>query len=302
MTVGAIADGSTERETYMLGGSSDGNIVSIRYMPELLRSVECDITLDGKRYFDLGALFVELCDGNFDDAHMADVYEKYRDEYDFPRGFACVLTSDALGTSYALDVNGFFMGDDDALIADDALYGEIYRLLGGEFDALIVKNSPAVKKFISRGKHGLRLDNTAVRAVDDRADTIDGIKKASGAIAGIFAVFSATLLLNFLLQSFSDKLRTLGILKANGCGSGGLAKVLATESVAAGLVALVLSCAITPIVGTILNAHFGIAFFGAYHAALPVTALTLVVVVCLACIVPAVKTSRMTAMRAIRAI
>ncbi len=300
VSVGAIVKSLPEFDAYIPSGGRGKCLISIEHMPDLLQSVECDIELGGKRFFDLGAVFAELCDGRFDGAHMAAVYEKHKGAYGFPSEFVCELTDLDSGLSYTAHINGFFMGNVAALIADDALYDELYGVFGGEFDALIVKNSPAVKRFIARGKHGLRLDNTAVRAVDGRADVIDGIKTASGVLACVFAAFSSALLLNFLLQSFADKLRTLGILKANGCGAGGLAKVLVAESAIVGLVSLAATCAIALTAGAILNARFGIAFFGAYHLALPVTALTLFVVVGSACVLPVLKIMRMPAVRMMR--
>lgn len=57
------------------------------------------------------------------------------------------------------------------------------------------------------------------------------IKKISYVLLIVFALFSIGLLLNFILQSISDKTKTIGILKANGCNNFVLSKIFLAEGI-----------------------------------------------------------------------
>ena len=66
------------------------------------------------------------------------------------------------------------------------------------------------------------------------------------------------------------------------------------EALIIAAIVFVLSCIAIPVVGVCLNARFGIAFFGAYYAVLPIVFVGIVAVTVLACIMPIVKIVHMT--------
>ena len=169
----------------------------------------------------------------------------------------------------------------------------------GNYDTVIVKNSKNVVPYIS-GSDGLRLYNYTIQKANSHKKTISGIKVASSIIATIFSFFAVILFLNFLLQSFVDKLFTLGVLKANGCNNIELMKVFLCESFVLATVVFMLTSVATIACCLCLNAHFGIAFFGAYFSVFPLLFMVVFVTSILGCSLPIIKIMHMTSVDIIK--
>ena len=69
------------------------------------------------------------------------------------------------------------------------------------------------------------------------ADAVRTIADVAAAAGGIFAAFSMALMLNLMWQSAADRIKTIGILKACGAGSGLPAAMFACEAGITGLAA-----------------------------------------------------------------
>ena len=191
-----------------------------------------------------------------------------------------------LSEMYALEIS---CSPHNIMFIDD-----IEKYANDGFDIAIVKNSRSVIRYIT-GDGEFKLNNGVVSNAEKYIVTIDRIKNIAGIISVVFAVFAVILLFNFLLQSFTDKFYTLGILKANGCGVGGMFKVFLCEAFVISVVTFIASCAFTIIFDIVLNARFGLAFFGALYAALPMLFVVVATVAFSSCAIPLVKIKRMTA-------
>lgn len=238
------------------------------------------------------------------------------------RGFNMPHTADILGKSLTVDGRGLtivgiidthFDGDKySALKSSDGhdkllemyeitLSTSVHNIMfvcddadGESYDVVIVKNSRAIVPYIS-GKSGLILNNYAVYSADAHKVTISRLKQTTGILAAVFFVFASILTLNFLLQSFTDKFYALGILKANGCNSGGCFKIFLCEALIIAAMVFVVACIFTVTACELLNAHFGIAFFGMYYAVISLLFVATVAVAVLGCVLPIIKILRISA-------
>lgn len=272
------------RGAYLFDGK-DGALVSASFLSLLLSGERCDIEYGGKRYFNFGELLVALADGDGAD-ELISAYDRYKAEFAFPKSFTYRLSSQSYDFEYEVEIAGVCPSErDGVLYAPDALYSALYAEIGGEFDTVVVENSSAVKKYISDGAT-LRLYNRTVLNASNYKDTIAVMRNVFAVLAAVFAVFAVALLLNFLLQSFTDKLFTLGILKANGCNAVGMFKVFLCEALVVAAAVFLFACAATAVVCACLNAYFGIAFFGAYYFVFPALLAVLSGIAVLACLIP----------------
>ncbi len=168
----------------------------------------------------------------------------------------------------------------------------------GECDLVVIKNTRAVTAYL-RSNDRFRVYNATVQNAEKYTEQIKRIGTWSGVLAAVFGVFATLLLLNFLLQSFTDRYRSLGILKANGANTAGLFKVFFCEAAVISGIVFILSSIITVAACECMNAVFGIAFFGAYYFSLPLLFCAVAAIGLVGCVLPLRGIMRMTSIEVI---
>lgn len=280
--------------------TDNGAYVPSILLPTLLNYYDCSIEFNGTNYIDYGSLFYALYvyeTGNeyYDSEQIINAYKKYSDIYDLPNDFTCSYLDIKFGLQYDLTINGFHSLDEDcAILLDDNTYDNIYKQIGGDFDSLVVINNKAVKEYISQDST-FRIDNYIINTAEGMSDFISSIKRIAYIVFGVFAVFSICLLLNFLSQSLTDRTKTIGVLKANGCNNSNLIKIFIWEGLIVGLIILASISICIPIICTVLDKYVGItlSFFGFNAYAYLITAVTVLFFSLLGCLIPLIKLSKL---------
>ena len=151
----------------------------------------------------------------------------------FPTKFDYFFIDEQYDLKYNMQIDGFFTNykDDSTIITSNTVYQKIYDEIGGKYDCIFIPtNAENVKEYISLND-SIRLNNPTIDDAIKYYKTFNVIKKISYVLSIVFALFSIGLLLNFILQSISDKTKTIGILKANGCNNFVLSKIFLAESI-----------------------------------------------------------------------
>jgi len=283
-----------------INDANNGAYLPSILIPALLRYYDCSIEFNGTNYGDYGSLFYALYvyetgDEYYNAAQIISVYRKYCDIYDLPNEFSCSYSDIKFGLQYDFTINGFHTLDEDcAILIDNNSYESLYRHIGGDFDSLIVVNNKSIKDYIPQNGT-FRINNYIINNADGISDYVNSIKRIAYIVFGVFAVFSVCLLLNFLSQSLTDRTKTIGILKANGCNNYNLIKIFIWEGLIVGLIILVCMSICIPILCTLLNEYVGISlsFFGFNIYAYLITAGTVLLFSLLGCFIPLIRLSNL---------
>lgn len=260
VAIHGLAQATQEHSVYVLQESDDSCFLPSRMISLLLQQRRCDFEYRGKRYTDYGSLFRALYESqeNTEEDRFIRTYQTYKDEYSFPADFSCDLTVQTWGITKTFAVSGFYTETEgkNALLCGGARYAEAYEKFGGEYDFLVVpRANKNIKQYIGKNLP-LQLYNYATEKVYGYSGTIDAIKNVSAILAGVFSFFAVILLLNFLTQSVTDRMQTIGILKAIGCGNGDLIKIFVWEGLIIGGLVFVFSSVCSVIGYSILNHRF----------------------------------------------
>ncbi len=221
---------------------------------------------------------------------------------------SCALSDDAFGTTTALTIKGFFVGDSQTVIADSELYNDLYDSFGGIYRFLVIKNESSREHFVitvNAGNSIYRLRNFVTDTVLALEDKIDGVKNAMTVLAIVFAFISILLLLNFMLSSVNEKSNIIGILKSLGSSNGNLIKIFIIEGLVIGLSIFIITLFAHALLGWLISSYFS-AMFGSniYVAIFGTTPLvsfilfaTITVFSLMGCILPIVRLSRLKPMQ-----
>ncbi len=283
-----------------INDANNGAYLPSILIPALLRYYDCSIEFNRTNYDDYGSLFYALYVYEtgieyYNAAQVVNVYNKYGNVYNFPDNFTCSYSDIKFGLQYDFTINGFHTLEEDcAILLDDNSFESIYQQIGGDFDSLIVVNNNSIKDYMSQDSM-FRINNYIINAADGISDYVNSIKRIAYIVFGVFAVFSVCLLLNFLSQSLTDRTKTIGILKANGCNNYNLIKIFIWEGLIVGLIILVCMSICIPILCTLLNEYVGISlsFFGFNIYAYLITAGTVLLFSLLGCFIPLIRLSKL---------
>ena len=300
MSIEKIAPYKNHDNLFQIKDADNGAYVPSILIPTLLCFYDCSIEFNGTNYDDCGSLFYALYvyetgDEYYNTTQIISVYKKYCDIYDLPNDFSCSYSDIKFGLQYDFTINGFHSLDDDcAILLNDNFYEDVYQQIGGDFDSLIVINNKSIKDYISQNDK-FRINNYIINTANGISDFINSIKRIAYIVFGVFAVFSICLLLNFLSQSLTDRTKTIGILKANGCSNYNLIKIFIWEGLIVGLIILACISICIPILCTVLNKHVGISlsFFGFNGYAYIITSGTILLFSLLGCLIPLIKLSKL---------
>ena len=91
------------------------------------------------------------------------------------------------------------------------------------------------------GNFTFSLFNYVKEELDSQAELFGSIAKGAAVLSGIFGVFAVLLYVNFMMQSVRDRYSSVAVLRALGCGRGGVFGIFARECCVFGLGVLALS-------------------------------------------------------------
>lgn len=169
-----------------------------------------------------------------------DAYTAGAAAFSLPDGFCCALADRSYGVGYSFAVAGIYPGgENDPILLSSDLYETVYREIGGVYDFLAVGGAEeggalGLLAGETRDGHVFLMENEAIREARGQAEALDGIGRIGSALSAVFAVFAALLYLNFILQSARDRYASAAILRALGCGGGGIGAIFAWEGGAFG--------------------------------------------------------------------
>lgn len=292
---------NSSQEIYLLNNLTNDNFISAHLIPTVLQLTECDIEYNDAVFSNYGDLFRVLygeeCAGktDVDDDLYIKVYEKYKEKYSFPTSFSCSVADKRYGLKRNITVNGFYSdsGNKKTAIISDELYRFFHEEIGGVYDRVFVfADNENVKSFI--GQKGMfRLNNFVVENVIKYWDVITTTKTATYILSAIFALFSIGLLLNFMLQSITDKTKIIGVLKANGCNNAVLGKIFIAEGIIIACATFIFVALFVSIICLHLSKRFAnFAVFAVNILIFPVLLIVILLFSIIGCILPIVRLRR----------
>lgn len=138
-----------------------------------------------------------------------------------------------------------------------------------------------------------RLNNFVVENVIKYWDVITTTKTATYILSAIFALFSIGLLLNFMLQSITDKTKIIGVLKANGCNNAVLGKIFIAEGIIIACATFIFVALFVSIICLHLSKRFAnFAVFAVNILIFPVLLIVILLFSIIGCILPIVRLRR----------
>ncbi len=217
------------------------------------------------------------------------------------------VTNDLNGNFTPVKIKGVFLNTKpDSILADSSVYDEISALDTGNYDYLIVS-----QKHISRANFERLLSNTenyqlrnyVVDSVYNLKGKIGTLKNVMTYLAIAFAVFSALLLLNFMMCSVTEKTNTIGILKSLGSSNFNLIKIFILEGLILGALIFAATLIGHALFGWLFSLYFsGIcgSIFIAVFGVTPLVSLILLSVIAvfaiMGCLLPIIRLSRLKPM------
>ncbi len=294
-------------EIYRLG--DEGVILPSQFLPMLLQAFPCDVTFETEKVKDLGALLKALYEKEqraHSNLSYTDVYDKYKIEYALPDKFNVTLSDFRYALNYTgLKVAGFSDKLNIGSIMLSAEYFEsLYDIMGGDYDALLVKNSsPKLKDFIGDEK-SMRVENQIILSARSERETIDIIKRIAFGISAALALFYIVELFDFMSKSLSDRHKTIGILKANGCDNTGLVKIFVWESLIISAIVLTAAILFTGVASATLNGAgvFNLPIFAINAFTFLIQAVLTTCFAFAGCLIPIVRLKKVTPANCLRAL
>lgn len=279
-------------EIYTLNGNKNGNYLSSELIPLLLQMVDCNIEYNGMIFSNYGELFKALCNNEINADLYIETYEKYKDKYMFPTKFDYFFIDMQYDLKYNMQIDGFFTNykDDSTIITSNTIYQKIYDEVGGKYDCIFIPtNAENIKEYISL-KDSIRLNNPTIDSAIKYYKTFNVIKKISYVLSIVFALFSIGLLLNFILQSISDKTKTIGILKANGCNNFVLSKIFLAEGIIMAFIIFIVTLLTIFFTYLLLSKRYiNVSIYGLKILIIPILLLVVFLFSILGCLFPLIR-------------
>lgn len=177
-----------------------------------------------------------------------DFYAEYSADFPLSDGSRCAVNEKRSEKEYVFPIAGFYPDETGfSILLSPQVYEEVYREIGGVYDFLAA--GAAVGKRVAVGYLGGKtvgnftysLFNYVKEELDSQAELFGSIAKGAAVLSGIFGVFAVLLYVNFMMQSVRDRYSSVAVLRALGCGRGGVFGIFARECCVFGLGVLALS-------------------------------------------------------------
>lgn len=263
--ISKIIKNSDSIEKYALNGKTDGCYLPINLIPGVLHNEQCAIEYNGILYRTYDQLFIALLTEAQEDTDVqhqyVEILDRLKNEFDLADSFSYSFKIPAFELEYTVLVDGFYFEEtvsgsiSEDIILNDSLISEIRYITEYGCDMLIVPVEPALKAYLDK-EAVIRAADPAVTNLYGREANVVVFTKIASVLTIIFAVFSALLLVSFIIQSLSDKTKTIGILRAFGSDPFNLMKIFIWEgSLLGGAVFIVSTLSLFGVCG-ILNALF----------------------------------------------
>ncbi len=177
-----------------------------------------------------------------------DFYAEYSADFPLSEGGRCAVSEKRSEKEYVFPIAGFYPDETGfSILLSPQVYEEVYREIGGVYDFLAA--GAAVGERVAVGYLGGKtvgnftysLFNYVKEELDSQAELFGSIAKGAAVLSGIFGVFAVLLYVNFMMQSVRDRYSSVAVLRALGCGRGGVFGIFARECCVFGLGVLALS-------------------------------------------------------------
>lgn len=177
-----------------------------------------------------------------------DFYAEYSADFPLSEGGRCAVSEKRSEKEYVFPIAGFYPDETGfSILLSPQVYEEVYREIGGVYDFLAA--GAAVGERVAVGYLGGKtvgnftysLFNYVKEELDSQAELFGSIAKGAAVFSGIFGVFAVLLYVNFMMQSVRDRYSSVAVLRAMGCGRGGVFGIFARECCVFGLGVLTLS-------------------------------------------------------------
>lgn len=177
-----------------------------------------------------------------------DFYAEYSADFPLSEGGRCAVNEKRSEKEYVFPIAGFYPDETGfSILLSPQVYEEVYREIGGVYDFLAA--GAAVGERVAVGYLGGKtvgnftysLFNYVKEELDSQAELFGSIAKGAAVLSGIFGVFAVLLYVNFMMQSVRDRYSSVAVLRALGCGRGGVFGIFARECCVFGLGVLALS-------------------------------------------------------------
>ena len=253
-------------EKYDLREKPSGIYLPISMMGMVLNSVPCTMEYDGIYYRNYGQLFDALLRSQPETTDVQAAYlaafERLVKEYALEADFSYRFKSSLYGFDYRVNVDGFYFQENTEsenalreLVLHESLFQDVYALTQGQCDAIIVPVQKQIKPYLDQDG-AIRVVDPIVAELYAREQNLVMFTDIADVLSLIFSVFSALLLMSFIIQSLSDKTKTVGILRAFGSDHFGIMQIFIWEGLTIGISVFLISAVSLFGVCEILNALF----------------------------------------------
>lgn len=177
-----------------------------------------------------------------------DFYAEYSADFPLSEGGRCAVSEKRSEKEYVFPIAGFYPDETGfSILLSPQVYEEVYREIGGVYDFLAAGAAVGERAAVGYlggktvGNFTFSLFNYVKEELDSQAELFGSIAKGAAVFSGIFGVFAVLLYVNFMMQSVRDRYSSVAVLRALGCGRGGVFGIFARECCVFGLGVLALS-------------------------------------------------------------
>lgn len=177
-----------------------------------------------------------------------DFYAEYSADFPLSEGGRCAVSEKRSEKEYVFPIAGFYPDETGfSILLSPQFYEEVYREIGGVYDFLAAGTAVGERAAVGYlggktvGNFTYSLFNYVKEELDSQAELFGSIAKGAAVLSGIFGVFAVLLYVNFMMQSVRDRYSSVAVLRALGCGRGGVFGIFARECCVFGLGVLTLS-------------------------------------------------------------
>ena len=177
-----------------------------------------------------------------------DFYAEYSSDFPLSEGGRCAVSEKRSEKEYVFPIAGFYPDETGfSILLSPQVYEEVYREIGGVYDFLAAGTAVGERAAVGYlggktvGNFTFFLFNYVKEELDSQAELFGSIAKGAAVFSGIFGVFAVLLYVNFMMQSVRDRYSSVAVLRALGCGRGGVFGIFARECCVFGLGVLALS-------------------------------------------------------------
>lgn len=177
-----------------------------------------------------------------------DFYAEYSADFPLSEGGRCAVSEKRSEKEYVFPIAGFYPDETGfSILLSPQVYEEVYREIGGVYDFLAAGTAVGERAAVGYlggktvGNFTFSLFNYVKEELDSQAELFGSIAKGAAVLSGIFGVFAVLLYVNFMMQSVRDRYSSVAVLRALGCGRGGVFGIFARECCVFGLGVLALS-------------------------------------------------------------